>query len=502
MHLNFEDFTLDTGRFELRRGGEAVSCEPKVFDLISLLAASPGKVFTKDELIDAVWEGRIVSDATVSSCVKAARKALGDTGRAQRLIKTVHGRGFLFNGAEVAVEQQASSDSPVPDIYVQPSLMIAPVRVEDGIVTGLSNLADTLRVALGRVPFMTGVPRRTAEALADAGLDEIRSKVGRGYLLDIAVTSHGKRIRAAAELTDTGNGALVWSRSMDVPSDDEASDALVGEILPRLEPALVQANYEALRCGPATGSARPLVIQAFSVLALKGWHGASFAEAEGLLRQALALEPDLAMTRAVLSLILALGQRVGFNAYSQERIEEALAHADVAMAAEPIDSTILGLSGCAISDAGHAERALPILKRAIELNPNNAHAHAAIGATYLSLRELDLAIENLSHGVEISPYDNRLSIWLSMLALAHLLSGDSDTAGKVARRATEIDDKTYLSRVVLTAVHLAQDESDAAKAALMDCLRVKPDLGIAEVEPVIGRKLGAAFKSLLKANTR
>ena len=96
MILTFGEFQLDSDRFELRRNGQLCKVEPKVFDLMAHFAKNPGRVFSRDDLVASVWHGRVVSDATVSTCIKNARKAVGDSGVTQRYIKTVRGRGFRF----------------------------------------------------------------------------------------------------------------------------------------------------------------------------------------------------------------------------------------------------------------------------------------------------------------------------------------------------------------------------------------------------------------------
>ena len=93
MLYKFEDFELDTNRFELRQDGNVVHIEPLVFDLILFFAQNSQRVIGRDEIVDQVWNGRIVSETTISSCVKSARRALGDSGEEQRLIRTVRGRG-------------------------------------------------------------------------------------------------------------------------------------------------------------------------------------------------------------------------------------------------------------------------------------------------------------------------------------------------------------------------------------------------------------------------
>ena len=99
MVFTFETCQLDPARFELRRGGTAVHVEPQVFEVLVYLVAHRDRVVPKTELLDAVWGDRFVSDSTLTSRLKAARKAIGDDGRGQRLIATVHGVGYRFVAA-------------------------------------------------------------------------------------------------------------------------------------------------------------------------------------------------------------------------------------------------------------------------------------------------------------------------------------------------------------------------------------------------------------------
>lgn len=92
----FDAYELDTDRFELRRAGEPVPVEPQVFDVLAHLVAAGDRVVTKEELLDAVWGDRFVSESALTSRIKAARRAVGDDGQAQRVIRTVHGRGYRF----------------------------------------------------------------------------------------------------------------------------------------------------------------------------------------------------------------------------------------------------------------------------------------------------------------------------------------------------------------------------------------------------------------------
>jgi hypothetical protein len=92
---SFEDFSLDTARRELRRGGALIALQPQVFDLLEYAIRNRERVVSKDDLLGAVWNGRIVSESTLSTRINAARNAIGDSGEEQRLIRTAHGKDPL-----------------------------------------------------------------------------------------------------------------------------------------------------------------------------------------------------------------------------------------------------------------------------------------------------------------------------------------------------------------------------------------------------------------------
>ena len=104
------DYLIDTTRYRISRGDMAVPVEPRVFDLLVHLIRHRDRVLTREELFEAVWDGREVSDATLSNHVKSARRVLGDNGELQQTIQTVRGRGYQF----VAPVQEVAGDDPGP----------------------------------------------------------------------------------------------------------------------------------------------------------------------------------------------------------------------------------------------------------------------------------------------------------------------------------------------------------------------------------------------------
>ena len=112
----FGDCELDLDRFELRRAGRLRPVEPQVFDLLAVLIRERHRVVPKEELLDTVWGNRFVSESALTSRVKAARQAIGDDGRSQRLIRTAHGRGYQFAAPvdEAAQPDPVTNASPAP----------------------------------------------------------------------------------------------------------------------------------------------------------------------------------------------------------------------------------------------------------------------------------------------------------------------------------------------------------------------------------------------------
>src|SRR6476619_410760 len=119
MLYRFDGFELDLRRYELRRDGVPCHVEKLVFDLLAFLVRNPGRVLGREEVVDQVWQGRAVSAATISSCVKAARRALGDSGDSPTYIRTIRGRGFEF-AARVAVVNGQAAEAVLPDVTPPP----------------------------------------------------------------------------------------------------------------------------------------------------------------------------------------------------------------------------------------------------------------------------------------------------------------------------------------------------------------------------------------------
>src|SRR5215468_5886934 len=218
----FEDFTLDVERRELRRGGILTAIEPKVFDLLAHLISNRERVISKDDLLTAVWKGRIVSEATLDSRINAARRAICDSGEQQRLIKTVPRKGVRFVGAVRVIELEPADEArqslpvsrlperatdkpppvPLPD---RPSIAILPFTnmsgnpEEDYFADGM---ADEIITALSRCNSLFVIARNSSFTYKGKVTDvrRIGSELGVRYVLEGTVRRAGSRLRASGQL--------------------------------------------------------------------------------------------------------------------------------------------------------------------------------------------------------------------------------------------------------------------------------------------------------------
>jgi TolB-like protein len=210
----FEDFVLDEGRRELRRGGDLVAVEPKVFDVLVHLVGNRERVVTKDDLINAVWDGRVVSDSALTSAVNAARVALGDSGDAQRLIKTLPRKGFRFvgevrEGAVVAGFEPATGAAPAlpdkPSIAVLPFANLSGDPQQDYFADGV---VEDITTSLSRIRWLFVIARNSSFAYKGRAVDikQVGRDLGVRYVLEGSIRKFGNRIRVTGQLIDASSG--------------------------------------------------------------------------------------------------------------------------------------------------------------------------------------------------------------------------------------------------------------------------------------------------------
>jgi TolB-like protein len=241
MVLAFGDHRLDIERRELRRGSELVAIEPKVFDLLAFLVQQRHRVVSKDDLLRAVWGGRIVSESALTTRINAARRAVSDDGSAQRLIRTFTRKGVRFVGEVVEV--------PTPAVANKPSLAVLPFQnmirdpEQDYFVDGV---VDDIITALSRIRWLFVIARSSTFAYKGQVVDakQIGRELGVRYVLEGSVRKASNRLRITGQLIDTATGAHLWADRYDGTLEDmfDLQDKVASSVAGVIEPTLQAAE--------------------------------------------------------------------------------------------------------------------------------------------------------------------------------------------------------------------------------------------------------------------
>src|SRR5215831_15664309 len=219
MVLAFGDHRLDIERRELRRGTELIDLEPKVFDLLAFLLQHRDRVVSKDDLLQGVWGGRIVSESALTTRINAVRRALGDDGTAQRLVRTFTRKGIRFIGEVTELTDQATPTSDKPSIAVLPFQNMSGDPEQEYLVDGM---VEEIITVLSRFPRLVVIARNSSFAYKGKAADvrQVGRELGARYVLEGSVRKAGKRVRIAGQLINSATGAHIWADRFDGTLDD------------------------------------------------------------------------------------------------------------------------------------------------------------------------------------------------------------------------------------------------------------------------------------------
>ncbi len=221
--------------------------------------------------------------------------------------------------------------------------------------------------------------------------------------------------------------------------------------------------------------------QAVAAIASKGWTEEALREARAQLQSALALNPPFGLGRAHFALLRALALNIGIIEASDALSADALEAAEHALAQHDGDSQVLGYAGCALADLGQQDRAVEILERVLALDPSNAQAHVALGATLALQGDRASGIEKVRSGMRISPRDRRLGFWGWFLGLTLLRDGRAEEALHEARTSAARDTRLHLSRVLQAGVLQSLGRSAEAHEAFSAARQLRPLLSREEM---------------------
>jgi len=485
----FGDFRLDLDACELSRGGVPVALEPQVLAVLKLLVENRGRVVTRDQILQEVWGGRIVSDAALSSRIKSARQAIGDDGASQRLIRTHHGLGFRFVGeaqaiAPAAAPAGAADEAPRPE-PARPSIAVLPFSCgrPDGPGAGVAEaLPHDLIVELSRLRWLFVIARGSSFQFrgADVPAGRVRAALGVRYVLTGAVRVEAGRLEAQVELCDAAEGRVLWG------------DRYAGELgaVHEIRRAIAQAVVTAVELQIPVAEAQRALKSPQNLDAWSAYHlgltemyrfdRQGTARAAALFEQALAREPGFARAHAGLSFAHFEAAFLRFADDRAAAVTLARRSAERGLELDPLDPFCNLVMGRAAWLTGELERALPWLDRAVELNPNYAQAKYSSAWTRTLLGEAGEGRALADAAMRLSPLDPLLYGMFGVRALSHLVTGETAEAAAWGERAARAPRAHPLIELI-AAVGLALGGDEARARAWAGSARARrPGLSGAE----------------------
>jgi DNA-binding SARP family transcriptional activator len=383
-----------------------------------------------------------------------------------------------------ALTRAAPPPSPGPAALEALTVAVLPLSTLQRDADILQPLADGLVedfcAALARRPALTVVAApmaRAAAARAQGDLMRLGELLRARYLITGGLRSVAEGpARLSLNLVSGDDAVYLWALQADVGAGDdreESAAAWAAEF--ELQVCLAASRAQTAGDEPAWA----LVRRALRTMFERGWPEESVRLSLEVYRDAIRADPAHALARAQKAILLALASNMGLNVGDAARAE-ALADAEQALELAPRNSEVLGYAGCALADLGEARRALPIVQRSIATNPGNPQAWAASGAAQLMLGRTEDGIAALERGLRLSPDDYRRPVWHTLLAGAHQRLGQLDRAAEHAQAACRADARYHPARLALAAVEIERGREAAARSALREALRIRPQMAPAE----------------------
>lgn len=481
MIFAFGDQTLDLERRELRRGGGVVALQPQVFELLVYLLRNRHRVVSKDDLLHAIWDGRAVSDSAFTTRINAVRRALGDDGSRQRLVRTYTGKGFRFIGEVTELPNfdpptnivRASCDAvPHPTMSDGPSIAVMPLSNLSG-ERELNYVADgtveEMITGLLRIPWLTVIANlHTRSRRRTVGGMQVGADLGAQYLLTGSVRKSGHRLRVTVRVVEAETGVQVWADHVDGTLTDTfgLQDRVAASVAGQIEPVLLALESGRARGRPATDLyAYDTYLHAFGMAS----SARQIPTALALLERTIACDSHFA---PALALAANCCMRLSMDQSSSDPAADARKGANYArraLKAAPNDPGVLANATRPLAYAGEdIDGAIALMDHALSLNPNFARGWYIRGFLKYWAGDLDLGIADVETAMRMSPRA-RFGTPLTAIGNALVFAERFSEAIPTLQRAIQ-EDRGFPPNYRLLAIcyaHLGRlDEARAALTAL------------------------------------
>lgn len=492
MEWRFGDYVLNSERAELTGPYGPVHIGKQPLDLLILLAGNAGRIVTRDEIADALWEGRFIGDAVISTAMKQARRAVGDSGARQAVIRTVHGRGFRFvapmhtaSGEPIEVGHEPGQANSAPVGTGQASVAVmrfqlvgsGPPRPEltDGLPAELISSLSKLR-------WLHVTARGSSFQFAPETVEPetISAKLGVRYLLTGRIEPIGDMLTITVELLSAASGTLVWSERYATTIGDIqlARQEIVSSIIAAFEIHVPQFESEhARRLSP--GQLDAWSHYHLGLRHMYRYNQAENAVAAGHFRSAIQRDGEFARAHAGLSFTY---WQKAFMHYGDDRKELLAMAAGAASRALEIDGHDPFASfnmGRLLWLEGDVEAAADWFDRTLAINPNYSQCHYTKGLSLVLRGVPEDALDATEKAIRLSPLDPLLYAMLSAKALSHVARDELEDAQALFERAVHVPGAHFYIAILAAIAHELSGDRSAAEVWRDRGLAQRPDFSIA-----------------------
>jgi TolB-like protein len=483
----FDDYVLDTDRRELRRRSAAIDVEPQVFDLIAYLVQNRDRVASRDDLIDSVWRGRVVSESTLSSRINAARTALGDSGATQRLIRTLPRKGVRFVGevreGETMAEPLQAAAAVAPASMDGAAIAVLPFTNMGGDAEGdyfADGMAEEIITALARCGGLLVIARNSSFIYKGRSVDirQVGRELGVGYVLEGSVRRHGPQLRVTAQLIETTAGTHLWAERYDGTLDGvfQLQDHIAESAAAAIEPKLRYAEVDRVRRKP-TESLEAYDLWLRALARFGEFTRESIAAAQHLLTQALTIDPDYVQAMASSAYYHAQCHFQGWLPPASEERGHAIALAYRAVRLAPNEPNVLWQAAFAVwTFEQSGPRSLELFRRSLQINPNSAAGLAMAGWVEAANGDAVAGRALLERSIRLSPRHPRLWFAYTGMAITSHLEQNYEECIAWAEKALVQHGRFAVALRMLAAALVNTGQLERARAAMAEALSIEPDM--------------------------
>ena len=457
MHFLFDDYVLDLDRRELTRESTAIAIGPQVFDLLIYLVQNRERVVSKDNLLDAVWGGRIVSESTLTSHINAVRKAIGDSGEEQRLVRTIARKGFRFvgevseahasDGVNPPKPEPAARDEATPPARAlpdKPSIAVLAFQnlsgdpeqeyFADGVV-------EDIITALSRIRWLFVIARNSSFTYKGRAVDvkQVGRELNVRYILEGSVRRSGNRLRIGGQLIDATTALQIWSDRFEgevadiFALQDRIAESVVGALVPQVRDAEMN---RARRAPTESIDAHLAYMRAMGFFYT--WSRDGLDKALELSYRAIKLDPDYAPAYGLALGCFFMRRATGWGGDAAHELAEARRLCERVYEIGRDNFLALGSAGFALAGLlGEHERGAALIDESLVLNPNASATLMQSSFVRTWMGQPELAIQQLQRAMLNSPVDVLMFTMHTGMALAHFVAERDDEAYAWAEKALQ-----------------------------------------------------------------